>query len=75
MVKKEQLVKFWDYKLGHIKDVIKYLYSTLEYNTGGIADYFVRPIHRMNNKTLIKLYHIQNNSKLINAVKTYKTLK
>jgi hypothetical protein len=106
--KKDQLVSFLDYKLGEVKDVVKYLYRTLEYNTGGVADYFIRPIHRMDNKTLlklyntidkhlskehedgkisfddrenaskwalIKLYHIQNNSKLINAIKTYRKLK
>ena len=54
--KKDQLVAFLDYKLNDVKDIVKYLYHTLEYNTGGLADYFVRPIHRMDNKTLINLY-------------------
>lgn len=104
----EQLIAFLEYKLNEVKDIVQYLYHTLEYNTGGLADYFIRPAHRMDNKTLInlyktidknldiahkngqisledkektakwaivKLYQIQNNSKLINAVKTYKTLK
>ena len=54
--KKDQLVAFLDYKLNDVKDIVKYLYQTLEYNAGGVADYFVRPIHRMDNKTLINLY-------------------
>ena len=37
--KKDQLVAFLDYKLNDVKDIVKYLYHTLEYNTGGLADY------------------------------------
>ena len=105
---KDDLVAFLDYELTKTDDLIKTLYSTLEYYSGGVADYFIRPIHRMDNKTLIKIfnvidknikinqekgniqeadsikiakyaliriYEIQNNSKLINAIKTYKTLR
>lgn len=105
---KDDLVAFLDYELLKAKDTLKTLYRTLQYHTGGVADYFIRPIHRMDNKTLVKLYsvvikhiegsktqglyaeaeyektalwalgriyEIQNNSKLINAIKTYKTLK
>ena len=101
----EQLVAFLGYELSSSKNITKTLHKTLEYNNGGVADYFVRPIHRMSNKTLVKLYNvvdksllnaqqsgniseseamaasqwalkqiyeIQNNSKLINAIKTYK---
>lgn len=104
---KDELVTFLDYELSKSKDIISSLYSTLSYYSGGIADYFIRPIHRMDNKTLVQLYNvidkhikkagqngllsneesiklaqyalieiynIQNNSKLINAIKTYKTL-
>ena len=104
---KDDLVAFLDYELKKAEDLTKSLYRTLEYYSGGVADYFIRPIHRMDNKTLIKLfdvinknikqkqiagklseaeseevakyallriYEIQNNSKLINAIKTYKTL-
>lgn len=104
---KDELVAFLDYELTQTKDVAKTLYRTLEYYSGGVADYFIRPIHRMDNKTLVKIYNvidknikeavsigeisdadskkiakwalikiyqIQNNSKLINAIKTYKTL-
>lgn len=104
---KEQLVNFLDYELKTAKDRVKRLYQTLEYHTGGVADYFIRPIHRMDNKTMIRVYNIvdknlkesetaglicekdnlrisewalyriyeiQNNSKFINAIKTYKVL-
>jgi hypothetical protein len=105
---KDELVLFLDYELTKSKDKLRCLYRNLEYHSGGVADYFIRPIHRMDNKTLIKvftvvdkhikltqksgkiseaesqklakwalvqIYKIQNNSKLINAIKTYKTLK
>ena len=105
---KDELIMFLDYELSKAQDLLKCLYRTLEYHSGGVADYFIRPIHRMDNKTLIRvydvvnknikkaqqagklsdaeskkvakwaliqIYRIQNNSKLINAIKTYKTLK
>ena len=105
---KDELVSFLDYELSKADQLDKALYRTLKYHSGGVADYFIRPIHRMYNKTLVKLYntvtkhlnkakengtlsevendriakwalvqiyHLQNNSKLINAIKTYKTLK
>ena len=105
---KDELVSFLDYELSRADQLDKALYRTLKYHSGGVADYFIRPIHRMDNKTLIRvydvvnknikkaqqagklsdaeskkvakwaliqIYRIQNNSKLINAIKTYKTLK
>ncbi len=105
---KDDIVNFLDYELKTSKDILKTLYTTLDYHTNGLADYFIRPIHRMSNLTMIKLYNvidknlsaardigsisdeqynkvarsaliriyqIQNNSKLINAIKTYKILK
>lgn len=105
---KDELVNFLDYELMKSKNILKSLYTTLEYHNGGVADYFIRPIHRMDNKTLIKIfnvinknielnlkenniseaesekiakwalvkiYKIQNNSKFINAFKTYNILK
>lgn len=105
---KDEVVNFLDYELKQAKNKVKSLYKTLTYYTGGIADYFIRPIHRMDNKTLIRvykiinkhiqesyangdisdvdnkrlakwalirIYKIQNNSKLINAIKTYNELK
>ena len=104
---KDEIVSFLDYELKTAKDVIKTLYRTLKYHTGGVADYFIRPVHKMSNNTMIQLYNvidknmqsaiekgsitkeeydetarwalvriydIQNNSKLINAIKTYKVL-
>ena len=104
---KDELVAFLDYELTKTKDLTKTLYKTLMYHNCGVADYFIRPIHRMDNKTLVKIYslinkhiklsvkngtladvqaektakwaliqiyRIQNNSKLLNAIKTYKTL-
>lgn len=105
---KDELVSFLDYELRSSKNIVETLYKTLKYYSGGVADYFIRPIHRMDNKTLVRLfntvnnnlkqaqnngdisdsqnsmaakwalvqiYNIQNNSKLINAIKTYNTLK
>lgn len=104
---REDVVKFFEYELKTAKDLLDTLYRTLEYHTGGVADYFIRPVHRMSNKTminlydvinkrlesaektgtvseeradevahwaLIQIYNIQNNSKIINSIKTYKTL-
>ena len=105
---KDDLVVFLNYELTKSKNLLKTLYTTLDYYSGGVADYFIRPIHRMDNKTLIKIYNvidknlkaseqegkitkeenlkaakwalyriytIQNNNKLINAVKTYNILR
>ncbi len=105
---KDEIVAFLGYELADQKHILKKLYKTLQYNSGGLADYFSRPIHRMSNNTLAKLYttidkslkaahrtgaitteelnstaewaliriyEIQNNSKLINAVKLHKKLK
>ena len=105
---KDAVVEFLDYELRSSKDLLETLYRTLDYHTGGFADYYIRPIHRMTNNNMIRLYdvidknlksaydkgditdeqydkiaknalvriyQIQNNSKLINAIKTYKILK
>lgn len=98
----DELVVFFDNELSKSKNIKKTLENNLKYNTNGLADYFIRPIHRMKNQTLIelfnvinknistekekgsisqkemneilnesfiKLYKIQQNSKLINALK------
>lgn len=105
--KKEQVLNFLDYELSHAKNILKTLYHTLEYDSGGVADYFFRPIHRLDNNTmvrmyniidknlkiaqnngqldnakmeetarwaLVRIYEIQNNQRLINAVKAYRSL-
>ena len=56
--KKQELLAFLDNELANAGDILGVLYRTLQYNTGGAADYFVRPIHRMNNQTLVKMYDI-----------------
>lgn len=104
---KAQVVSFLEYELSDVRTTLQNLYRTLKDNSGGLADYFSRPIHRMDNHTLIKLYktidksltnsanagyikqdelsslsqwalvriyQIQNNSKLIKAIDTYENL-
>lgn len=105
--KKDDVVAFLDYELSNVKTVLQKLYKTLDDDSGGLAGYFSRPIHRMDNKTLaklyntidkrlnagfeageysrekcsstaqwalVKIYQIQNNSKLIRAYNAYKDL-
>ena len=55
---KEDIVNFLDYELNSAKDILETLYRTLEYHTGGLADYFIRPVHKMSHKTLVKLYNV-----------------
>ena len=55
---KDGIVTFLDYELKNSGDILQTLYRTLEYHTGGLADYFIRPIHKMSNNTLIKLYNV-----------------
>ena len=55
---KSEVVAVLDYELKHTKDFIKTLQNTLEYGNGGLADYFVRPIHRMTNKSMFNLYNV-----------------
>ena len=104
---KSQVIAFFEYELSDVKTTLEKLYKTMQDNSGGLCDYFSRPIHRMDNKTLAKLYNvidkslkksvnegnltkeqynstaqwalvriyqIQNNSKLIRACECYKDL-
>lgn len=104
---KSQVIAFLEYELSDVKTTLEKLYKTMQDNSGGLCDYFSRPIHRMDNKTLAKLYNvidkslkksvnegnltkeeynstaqwalvriyqIQNNSKLIRACEYYKDL-
>lgn len=104
---KEQVVAFLDNELSDVKNVLKILYKTLDDNSGGVADYFMRPIHRMDNNTmrrvyntidkslkasadagymdeaklketsewaLVRIYQIQNNSRVLRACKLYDEL-
>ncbi len=104
---KTQVVSFLEYELSDVKTTLRKLYKTLEDNSGGLADYFSRPIHRMDNSTLrklyktidkslrasadagyinseelnshaqwalVRIYQIQNNSKVLRAYEAYKDL-
>lgn len=104
---KTQVVSFLEYELSDVKTTLRKLYKTLEDNSGGLADYFSRPIHRMDNSTLrklyktidkslrasadagyikseelnshaqwalVRIYQIQNNSKILRAYDAYKDL-
>lgn len=57
---KEQVIDYLDYELAHAKDILQMLYHILEYNAGGVADYFMRPIHRLDNKTMLGIYNTIN---------------
>lgn len=105
--KKDDVVAFLDYELSNVKTVLQRLYKTLNDDSDGLAGYFSRPVHRMDNKTLgklyniidkrinaaceagefskadaastaqwalVRIYQIQNNSKLIRAYNAYKDL-
>lgn len=104
---KEQVIAFLENELSDVKNVLKSLYHTLDDNSGGVADYFMRPIHRMDNNTmrrlyntidkslkasadagymddaklretsewaLVRIYQIQNNSRVLRACKIYDEL-
>lgn len=55
---KEDLVAFLEVELKKSKDKIKSIEKNLVYHNGGMADYFIRPIHRMDNNTFIKIYNV-----------------
>lgn len=57
---KEQVINYLDYELAHAKDILQMLYHILEYNSGGVADYFIRPIHRLDNGTMLGIYNTIN---------------
>lgn len=60
---KGQVVAFLEYELSDVKFVLDKLYKTLDINTGGsMAEYFMRPIHRMDNITMGKLYQVIDKS-------------
>lgn len=60
---KDQVIAFLEYELSDVKFVLNKLYKTLDINTGGsMAEYFMRPIHRMDNITMGKLYRVIDKS-------------
>lgn len=59
---KNQVIKFLEHELSDTKMTLTKLYRTLDMNSGGIAGYFSRPIHRMNNHTIKRLYKVIDGS-------------
>ena len=58
----EELLAFFDYELKNSNDIQKCIKQNLSYNKNGVADYFVRPIHRMKYKTFVNLFEIVENN-------------
>lgn len=58
MGSKKQVITNLDYELRHTEDVLNSLYRTLDYNSIGIANYFMFPHRRLDDKTLIKVYNV-----------------
>lgn len=65
---KGQVLKFLEYELSDSKFILERLYKTLQANSGGLYDYYERPIHRMSNNNLAQLYNVIDKS-LRNAEK------
>lgn len=59
---KDQVVKFLEYELSDVKNTLDILYKTLDENSGGVAGYFSRPVHHMDNKTLRNIYRVIDKS-------------
>lgn len=58
MGSKKQVITNLDYELHHAENILDSLYHTLDYNSCGIANYFMFPHRRLDNKTLIKVYNV-----------------
>lgn len=54
---KAQVVNFLDYELSYTQNIVTMLYETLDYHSCGVANYFLRPIHRLDNNTMINVYN------------------
>ena len=54
----DHLLTFLNNELVNSNNIMKTLHKNLEYHNGGVADYFVRPIHRMSNRTMINLCNV-----------------
>ncbi|MCM1338628.1 MAG: hypothetical protein NC191_03045 [Muribaculaceae bacterium] len=59
---KSQVVAFLEYELSDVKNTLEILYKTLDANTGGFAGYFNRPLHRMDNRTMRRIYKVVDKS-------------
>lgn len=58
MGSKKQVITNLDYELHHTENILDTLYHTLDYNSCGIANYFMFPHRRLDNNTLIKIYNV-----------------
>jgi len=58
MGSKKQVITNLDYELHHTENILDSLYHTLDYNSCGIANYFMFPHRRLDNVTLIKVYNV-----------------
>jgi hypothetical protein len=58
MGSKKQVITNLDYELHHTENILDTLYHTLDYSSLGIANYFMFPHRRLDNKTLIKIYNV-----------------
>lgn len=59
---KDQVLSFLKNELSDVKTNLQLLYKTLDDNTGGLCEYFQRPCHMMDNKTLGDIYKIVQDS-------------
>jgi len=57
---KKQVNAFLNYDLSHTLNIKNTLNNLLSYNTGGVADYFSRPIHRMDDETFVNIFSTIN---------------
>jgi len=58
MGSKKQVIINLDYELHHAANITKVLYHTLDYNSCGVANYFMFPHRRLDNSTLLKVYNV-----------------
>ena len=58
MGSKKQVISNLNYELHHAESILDTLYRTLDYNSCGIANYFMFPHRKLDNATLIKLYSV-----------------
>ena len=105
---KKQVTAFLGHELNNADNILKTLYVTLKEDAGEVADYYSRPIHRLDNQTLrdtylviddslnkaldkgeiteaekeknaewalVRIYQIQNNSKIFRAHQAYEELR
>lgn len=55
---KEQLINYMKLQLSDAKSALKQLYNILDNECGGLYSYFERPIHVLDNRSVIKMHNI-----------------